>query len=192
MTRPLATIEVDLQRAQDAWQAATDAHRAAVATANALRQAAIAGDSSVTAVALAEAEHAAEFAQLPIRAKQAAVEALEAEALVARTEAFADQVNITIPPLRASVEQTLAEIDALFDKLVSSWRAHADAVQQAAFLVQAGTVSDKVSPRVTGGILHGVIVDGNRLSVLEVHEPLAKMTNRVHQRLFARRPGPQN
>jgi hypothetical protein len=189
MTRTLEQIQPDLAAAHRAHQATVEARSAAKALADNLRARARAGDTSVTAAALAEAEHAAEFAELPIGAKHQAVEALEAEAMVARTEAWADQVSATIPALRTEVEGTLAEIGECLDKLVQTWRIHANAVQMAACEV-GSIVRGDVSPRVARNI-HGVVVDGRLLSVVRVHEQLAALTDNCHKRLFAGSPKAQ-
>ena len=73
MTRTEEQIEADLAAVRRDDQEAVETHRVAKVVADDLRGRAMAGDTSVTAAALAEAEHAAEFAELPIPAKFGAI-----------------------------------------------------------------------------------------------------------------------
>lgn len=190
MTRNIEQIEADLAEARSQHAAAVQARSLAVTTAADLRRRAIAGDGAVTATALAEADHAAEFAALPIGARLEAVAALEAQLKVAETEIWADRVTATLPALRGDVEQAFSDIEAALDRLVKAWRLHATFVSQTAR--ECGTiVLPNVTPRVRRGLRH-VVVDGEEIRTIHVHEPLAELARRTHERLFAGNPKAQD
>jgi hypothetical protein len=65
-----------------------------------------------------------------------------------------------------------------------AWRQHADAVQEATLQV-GSTVRADASPRVSRQPYRGVVVDGDLLAVVNVHERLGKLTDTCHKRLFA-------
>ena len=98
MTRTVEQIEADLAAVRRDHQEAVEIHRVAKVVADDLRGRAMAGDTSVTAAALAEAEHAAEFAELPIPAKFGAIASIEAELKQAKTEGYADDFTATVTP----------------------------------------------------------------------------------------------
>jgi len=123
--RTVEEIEADQAAAHAAQQAAVEAHRLARLAASDLRARAIAGDPSVTSAALAEAEHAAEHAGLPLEAKLEVIKALNAEHLLAVTEAFADEVTATESALRADVDAGFSDVEAALQRLAKSWQSHA-------------------------------------------------------------------
>jgi hypothetical protein len=189
MTRPLQEIEADLDVARASHQAANVSWQEAVKAHHDLRGRVIAGDETVTAADLAKAEHEAEHRFLSIPAKLAAIQALEAELLVATTELWADEVAATEPALRGDVEHAFKALDAVLDHLVTAWRLHATFVSQTAMAV-GSTVSADVTSKVKRGV-HGVVVDGITIRPIPVHEPLQRSTERAHQRLFAGSPKAQ-
>lgn len=189
MTRPIEQIEADLVTARQAHQGVVAAHQQAVRTATELRAKATAGDSSVTAKALGDAMHAAEFAELPIPAKLRAITALETERLVVETELWADQVAATEPALRADVEHAFEALEAVLDNLVTAWRIHGQFVHNTAVDV-GSVVSADVTPRVRRAAF-GVVVDGAQIRPVPVHERLQKMAQTAHQRLLAGNPKAQ-
>lgn len=183
MSRSVTDIESDLARGRADWQGAIeDARLAAIAAAD-LRSRAVAGDATVSAKQLGEADDLAAFSVLPIEGKETAVIALEAELVVAKTEAWADSFTAIEPPLRAAVVATFAAIESSLDALVVAWRAHADVVRDAARVVDVA-VSSKASPRVRRD-LRGIVVDGELLRVVACHDRLATLLQKTHDRLFA-------
>jgi hypothetical protein len=185
MTRKLAEIEPDIARARGAWQAAEEVHRSAVSLADDLRRRAIDGDASVTAPELAGAESAARFSELGISSKMKAVQALEAEAEVARADDLADDITATVPPLRDGVLAALDNVGAALAELERATLVDYDAVQAAVFAAD-WAASSGVTPRI-GRNVHGVLVDGHLLGVVKVHEAVGKLTDQWHKRLFARK-----
>lgn len=182
MTRLIEEIEADVAEAKRAHFDATEARRVAKGAVHDLVLRARAGDETVTAAALAQAEDEASFSELGIEAKKAIVVEFEAELLMARTEQFADEVSAKIPPLRDAVEQSLVDAERALAAVAIAWRAHADVVQESAFAV-GSTVSADLTPRVRR-TARGVLVDGEALRTVPVHDRLSQLFEATHERLF--------
>ena len=189
MPRPIAEIEADLAEAHAAQQAATEARRVAVELAKDLRARARKGDPQVTAAALAEAEHAVEFAELPLDSKLETIQALDAERVLAFTEAWADEVTATEPALRADIDAAFSDVEAALQRLAKSWQSHAAFVQ--ARWEQVGrTVSSDVTPRVLRIRGFDVGVDGKLLALTPIFNPLERLFQKCVNDLLSGRPKP--
>jgi hypothetical protein len=188
MTRTVEQIETDLAAVRRDHQEAVETHRVAKVVADDLRGRARAGDTSVTAAALAEAEHAAEFAELPIPAKHEAIKEREAEKLVADIERRADEVTATVTPLAARFEQALAISRGVDDEIVESWRALATFLWQTSTEVEGHGMAN-VSPRIRR-THRGIVIDGKELIPPAVLEPKERSHRRLMERLLAGRPKP--
>jgi hypothetical protein len=189
MTRPIAEIEAAQAAAHAAQQAAVEAHRLARLAASDLRARAIKGDPLVTSAALAEAEHAAEHAELPLESKLEAIQALNAEHLLAVTEAWADQVTATEPALRADVDAAFSDVEAALQRLAKSWQSHATYVQ--AKWEQVGrTVSSDVTPRVRRINGFDVGIDGKLLRQMPFFGPLDQLFTKCANNLLSGGPKP--
>jgi hypothetical protein len=189
MTRPITEIEADQAAAHAAQQAAVEAHRLARLAAADLRRRAIAGDPSVTSAALAEAEHAAEHAGLPLEAKLEVIKTLNAEHLLAFTEAWADEVTATEPALRAEIDAAFTDAEAALQRLAKSWQSHATYVQ--AKWEQVGrTVAADVTPRVRRINGFDVGIDGKLLRQVPFFAPLDQLFTKCANDLLSGGPKP--
>jgi hypothetical protein len=146
MTRPVTEVESDFDKAAAAWADAREAARLAGLAAADLRRRALADDATVSAAALAEAEHEAEFASLKLAARQAATEALESELRSAKAEAFVDDFEAAIQPLREEFERSLTDLEPALNRVVVAWRAHATLVN--ATYQTAARIDRTASPRI--------------------------------------------
>jgi hypothetical protein len=189
MTRPIAEIEADLAQAHAAQQAAMEARRLAVEVAKDLRARARKGDPQVTAAALAEAEHAVEFLELPLESKLEAVRALDAEHLLARTEAWADEVSATEPALRGDIDAAFSDVEAALQRLARSWQSHATYIQ-ARWGEVGRTVSADVTPRVRRINGFDVGIDGKLLRQVPLFSPLERLFERTVNDLLSSGPKP--
>jgi hypothetical protein len=184
MTRPIEKIEADQAAAHAAQQAAVEAKRVATEFAKDLRARARKGDTTVTAAALAEAEHAVEFLELPLESKLEAIQALNAEHVLAFTEAWADEVSATEPGLRADIEAKVTNaVEAM--RLASEAQETHGAYCQARWGEVGRTVSADVTPRVRRSAvgLH-VYVDGKVLAQV----PVANRLDQALLKYFLGRP----
>jgi hypothetical protein len=189
MTRPITEIEADQAAAHAAQEAAMKAKQAATELAKDLRTRARKGDPSVTAAALAEAEHAVEFLELPLESKLEAIQALNAEHLLAVTEAWASEVTATEPALRAEIDAAFSDVEAALERLAKSWQSHATYVQ--AKWEQVGrTVSSDVTPRVVRVRGFDVGVDGKLLKQVPFFGPLDQLFQKCANDLLSSGPKP--
>jgi hypothetical protein len=189
MTRPIQEIEADQAAAHAAQQAAVEAKRVATELAKDLRARARKGDPSVTAAALAEAEHAVEFLELPLESKLEEIQALNAEHLLCVTEAFADEVAATEPALRADIDAAFSAVEAALQRLAKSWQSHA-AYVQARWGEVGRTVSSDVTPRVVRIRGFNVGVDGKLLAQVPLFSPLERMFEKTVNDLLSSGPKP--
>ena len=147
---------------------------------------ALADDATVSAAALAEADHEAEFHTLKIQSRQAAVEAIEAELRTARAERFADEFGRAHQPLREEFDQSLAGLDVALDRVVAAWRAHA------AFIRDTYTTAAHIDRAATARIKffqygpYTATIDKTPLHALPVHQPVQALFNKAMGALNAR------
>jgi len=189
MTRPITEIEADQAAAHAAQQAAVKAKQAATELAKNLRARARKGDPQVTAGALAEAEHAVEFLELPLESKLEAIQALNAEHLLATTENWADEVSAAEPALRAEIDAAFSDVEAALQRLAKSWQSHATYVQ--AKWEQVGrTVAADVTPRVRRINGFDVGIDGKLLRQLPFFGPLDALFQKCANDLLSSGPKP--
>jgi hypothetical protein len=191
MTRPVSAIEAELADARASHQSAYTSHQEAVKRAADLRARVVAGDEKVSAADLATAQQEAEHRALPIATKLAAIQALEAEALVARTEAWADEVAATEPALRSDVDHAFEALEAVLEQLVAAWRIHAQYVHTTAFEIGT-TVGANVTPRVQRQPFGRPLVQGAQIQAIPVHDRLAQVVQKTHNRLGAGQPKAQS
>jgi hypothetical protein len=193
MTRPIESIEADRAAVRQAHQEAVETHRLARELANGLRARAVAGDASVSAQDLAQAEDAANFAELPIAAKFEAIKPLDAELKKAETELFADEASATEAALRYDHERAVANAQAAADYLVTTWKAHATYVQQVSGAVGRGIAAD-VSPRVRRGATSAgaVFIDGVAMRHIPVLDPAERLHRKVLEQLMSGQPKAQS
>jgi hypothetical protein len=189
MPRTVEEIEADLAKAHAAQQAAVEAKRVATEVAVGLRARAIKGDPKVTAAALAEAEHAVEFAELPLGSKLEAIKALNAEHVLAVTEAWADEVTATEPALRNDIDAAFGEVEAALQRLAQSWQSHAHYVQ-ARWDEVGHVVSSDVSPRVIRIRGFDCGVDGKILRQVPIFDPLDRLFQKAVNDLLSTGPKP--
>jgi hypothetical protein len=191
MTRAIEEIEADLAKAHAAQQDAVEARRVAIELAADLRARAIKGDDRVTSTALAEAEHAVEWAELPLGSKLEAIKVLNAEHLLALTESWADEVSATEPALRADIDAAFADLEAALQRLAQSWKSHAVYVQAKWEQVGSSTVGSDVTPRVRRTrIGFDVGVDGRVLALEPIFAPLEQAVNKCMNDLLSSGPKP--
>jgi hypothetical protein len=186
MTRPIAEIEADVAAAQAAHQAAQEAHRQARQTAADLRRRAVNDDAAVTASDLAAADHESDFASLKIASRMASIEALEAEHRSATAEAFADEFVAAEQPLHEDFDQSLADLEAALNRVVTSWRSHAtfirDSYTTAAHMDRAATARIRFYQYGP----YSATIDRTPLRALPVHQPLEALLNKALGALNAR------
>ncbi|MGD0985087.1 MAG: hypothetical protein ABSA65_14925 [Acidimicrobiales bacterium] len=185
MTRTVEEVEADFAAADAAWSAAREAARLARLAAEDLRRRAIADDSTVSAAALAEAEHESEFAQLKIEARRTATEALESELRTAKAEQFADDFEAAIEPLRADFDQSLVDLESALGRVVDTWRAHAGLMERT--YETAARIARDASPRIRFPQYGTPSVGKFELRARPVYEPVERLVTKSLGTLNTRR-----
>jgi hypothetical protein len=177
MARSVEEVEVDVAAVRAAHSDATEAARQARLAAEDLRRRAIADDGTVTAAALAAAEHESEFATLKIEARMSAVQALDAELAVARAERFADEFALAEQPLRQGFDQSMADLESALDRVVTAWRAHASLIDRT-YQTAARTYA-RTTPRIRFEQYQHPSIDKTALRAIEVFAPVTAMVERT-------------
>jgi hypothetical protein len=186
MTRTVEEVEADLAAVKASWQDATEASRLARLAAEDLRRRAVADDSTVTAAALAAAEHESEFAKLKIEARKTATEALESELRVAKAERFADESVAAIQSLRPEYDKFLADLKALLEHGGDVWAR--DTILKAKARQTAATMGyHTATPRRVRLPLYGeASIDGISLGALRIVDSVGPMVDNFLGSLNAR------
>jgi hypothetical protein len=175
--RSVEEIEVDVAAVRAAHSDATEAARQARLAAEDLRRRAIADDGTVTAAALAAAEHESEFATLRIEARMSAVRAADAELATAKAERFADEFEAAIEPLREDFDRSLIELESALLRVVSAWRAHAS-LMNSTYSTAAG-IARGASQRVRFPAIGNPSVGKFQLRALPVFEPVEMLVGKT-------------
>jgi len=186
MTRRLKAIEDDLSTARQEHQEAVATHQDAKATFAALAAKAKAGLG--TAKAYAEAEDAVRFTQLAIDAKFEAIKPLEAEFLTAETERVADGFSATEAALRDDHVRAGADLQAAYERYVTTWRLHASHVSRVSTDVGTYGMASAGTSRVRS-TARGVVIDGVEMRPLAVVDPLERLHQKHQERLLGGAPG---
>ena len=177
MTRPIEEIEADDAAVRTAHQDAVEVSRVARLAAADLRRRAIADDATVSAADLAAAEHESEFATLRIQARMSAVRALDSELATAKAEAFVDNFEAAIQPLREDFDQSLVDLEGALLRVVSAWRAHAGLMNST--YEAAAHIDRSASPRVRFPAIGNPSVGRFQLRALPVFEPVEMLVGKT-------------